>query len=63
MTNNHLNMFVVNLYALQTVNILNFSDQIVSQILHALQSKDVMRTRFTVSNYLPLCDLLTLKNI
>ena len=41
--NDNLNMLVVNLNALQTVNVLNFLNQIFSQFLNAQDTQNVMR--------------------
>src|SRR5574343_821186 len=56
LTNDHLNVFIVNLNALETVDVLYFIGDIARQRLHALQAKNIVRIR------LPFNDFFTLVN-
>ena len=42
LTNNHFDVLVVDLHALQTVNVLHFVDDVGRQLLDALQAQDVV---------------------
>ena len=50
LANDYLDVLVVDLHALQAIDILNLPDQVISQVLDTLQAQDVMRIRFTVSD-------------
>src|SRR5581483_1291791 len=63
LANDHLDVLVVDLHALQTVNVLDLANQVVRQRRHTLQSQNVMRVRLTVRNHLTALDGLTLEHV
>src|SRR5690606_5466688 len=54
LTDDHFNVLVVDLHALQTINVLHFVDDVGGQLLDALQTQDVVRIRRTVDNHFAL---------
>ena len=52
-------MFVIDLDALQTINVLHLIGNVDSKRLRPLQTKDVMRIRRAIDNHLTLVDDLT----
>ena len=52
-------MLVINLHTLQTVNVLNFVDDITSQRLDTQQSQNILRISRTVNNHFTFIDNLT----
>ncbi len=58
-----LDVLVVDLHALQAIDVLNLPDQIVGQALDALQAQDVVRIRLTVGDDLAALDRLALEHV
>ena len=56
----HLDMLVVDRHALEPVDLLDLVDQIVGQLLDALDGQDVVRRRMTVEQELALLDAIAL---
>ena len=56
-------MLVVNLHALQTVDVLDLANQVISQFFGSAQAQDVMRIELAVSDNFATNDLLTLKHV
>src|SRR5690606_25012824 len=54
LTDDHFNVLVVDLHALQTVNVLHFVDDVGGQLLDTLETQDVVRIRRTVDNHFAL---------
>src|SRR3990170_8086598 len=54
-------MFVINLHTLETVNFLDFINDVVCQGMHAHQTQDIMRGRCTINNTLTPFDMLAFK--
>jgi hypothetical protein len=52
LTNDHLDVLVVDRHALQSVNFLDFVDQEVGQLLDAQDAQDVVRIRIAVDDVL-----------
>ena len=50
LANDHLDVLVVDLHALQAVDVLDLADQVVRQRLDALQAQDVVRVRLAVGD-------------
>src|SRR5262249_49096778 len=59
----HLDVLVVDLHALQTVDVLDLTHEVVRQLLDALQPQDVVRVRFAIRDYLTALDRLTLEHV
>ncbi len=55
-------MLVIDLYALQTVDVLNFIDDILRQRIHTLQTQNIVRIGRPISYYFPFLDMLTLEH-
>src|SRR5690606_33996877 len=62
LTNNRLNVLIVNFYALQTVNVLDFVGNVTSQRLNTLQTQNVVRVAWTVRYNFTLGNHLTFKH-
>src|SRR5690554_118531 len=58
LTNNHFDVLVVDLYALQTIHVLHFIDDIAGQTLDTLQTQDVVRVGGAVDDHLALVHYL-----
>jgi hypothetical protein len=54
--NDHLDVLVVDLHALQAVDILDLVDQVFARSVNALQAQDVVRIQFAVGDDLALLD-------
>ena len=55
-------MLIVNLNTLQTVNVLNFLDQIFSQLLNAQNAQNIMRSRCTFNQHIAFLDNIAVLN-
>ena len=62
LTDDHFNVLVVDLDALQTIDVLNFVRDVASQGLDTLQTQDIVRIRFAFDNLFALIDDLTIMN-
>ena len=60
LTNDHFNVLVVDLHALQTVHVLHFVHDVARQRLDTLQTQDVVRIGRTVDDHFALVDDLTI---
>ena len=60
LTNDHLDVLVVDHNALQTVDFLDFVDEVGSECLHALDRQDVVRCRVTVEDVVTLFDIVAI---
>ena len=60
--NNNFDMLVVNLNTLQTVNVLNFLNQIFSKFLNAENSQNIMRSRCSFYQRVTLLDDIPILN-
>ena len=58
LANDHLDVLVVDLHALQTVHVLHFVDDVARQRLDAQQAQDVLRIGRAVDDHLALVDHL-----
>ena len=54
----HFDMLVVDLHALQAIDVLNFLDQIGREFLHPLDAQDVMRRRIAFDDVIALLDII-----
>jgi hypothetical protein len=63
LANDHLDVLVVDLHALQAVDVLDLAHQVVRQRLDALQAQDVVRVRLAVGDHLAALDLLALEHV
>ena len=59
----HLDMLVVDLYALQTINVLDFLNQVSSQCLDTQQTQDVLGIWLAIGDYFATLNLLTFEHI
>src|SRR5205823_3738723 len=48
LTNNHLNVFVVNVNSLQTIDLLNFVYQVFLQAIHSQHAKNIVWIQWTI---------------
>ena len=62
LANDHLDVLVVDLHALQAVDVLDLAHQVVRQRLDALQAQDVVRVRLAVRDRLAALDVLALEH-
>src|SRR3546814_15667531 len=62
LTDNHFNVLVVDLHALQTIHVLDFINHITGKTLDALQAQDVMRIGWAVHNHFALVHHLTVRS-
>ena len=62
LTHDHFDMLIVDLNALQTINILHFVDHVVSQRFDPHNREDVMRRRVAVHDVVALLDKVTFRN-
>ena len=62
LTNNHFDVLVVDLHALQTVHVLNFVDDVASELFDTEQTQDVVRIHRTVDHLFALLHDLTVVN-
>ena len=60
LTHNYFNMFVVYEHALQTINFLNFIDEIGCKFFNALDGKNIMWGRIAVDDIIALFDNVTI---
>ncbi len=58
LAHDHFDVLVVDLHALQTVNILHFVDDVAGQSLDTLQAQDIVRIRFAFDDLFTLVDHL-----
>src|SRR6185437_12682628 len=63
LADDHLDVLVVDLHALQAVDVLDLAHEVVSQRLDALQAQDVVRVRLAVGDHLAALDRLTLEHV
>src|SRR5690606_23132635 len=63
LADDHLNVLVVDLDALQAVNVLDLANEIVGQGLDALQAQDVVRVRLAVGDDFASHHLLALEDV
>ena len=56
----HFDMLVVDLHALQTIDVLDFLDEIGRQFLHALDAQDVMRRGIAFDDVVALLHIIAL---
>ena len=63
LANDHLDVLVIDLHALQAVDVLDLANQVISQVLNTLQAQDVVRVRLAVSDDFTPCNLLTLEHV
>src|SRR5690606_14564996 len=54
LANDHLDVLVVDLHTLQTIHVLHFADDVVGQLLDALQTQDIVRIGRTVDDHFAL---------
>ena len=59
LTNDHFNVLVIDLHALQTINVLHFVDDVASELFNAEETEDVMRINRTVDDFFTLLNDLT----
>src|SRR6202022_2182513 len=59
----HFNVLVVDLHALQTIDVLNLANEIVRQRLNSLQTQDVMRVRLAVGDDFATFDGFTFEHV
>src|SRR3546814_4484685 len=52
LANNHFDVLVVDLHALQTIDVLDFVDDVGRQLLDALQAQDIVRIGRAVDDHL-----------
>src|SRR5690606_3262831 len=62
LTHDYFDVLVVDAYALQTVNVLHFVDDVLRQRFHALEAEDVVRAGRTVRYHLAFLDELTFEH-
>ena len=62
LANDHFDVLVVDLHALQAVDVLDFADQVVRQRLDTLQAQDVVRVRLAVRDRLAALDVLAFEH-
>ena len=62
LANDHLDVLVVDLHALQAVHVLDFLDQVGGQRLDAEQAQDVLRIRLAVHHGLALLHVLAFEH-
>src|SRR5207253_6111553 len=63
LADDHLDVLVVDLHALQTVDVLNLAHQIVRERLDTLQPQDIVRVRLAVGDHFALLDRLTFEDV
>ena len=56
LADDHFDVLVVDLHALQPIDVLDFLDEIGRQFLHALDAQDVMRRRIAFDDVIALLD-------
>ena len=62
LTNNHFNVLVVDLHTLQTVNVLDFVDNVTRKLFNTEQSQNVVRINGTIHHFFTLLHDLTVMN-
>src|SRR6185437_2526720 len=63
LTDDHLDVLVVDLHTLQAIDVLDLAHEIVRQRLDALQTQDVVRVRLAVGDHFTTLDGLTLEDV
>src|SRR5882672_10740198 len=63
LADDHLDVLVIDLHALQPVNVLDLAHQVVGERLDALQAQDVVRIGLTIGDDLAALDLLALEHV
>ena len=62
LANDHLDVLVIDLHALQSVNLLDLVDDVLGQGRNTLEAQDVMGTQGTLGHHFTLLHLLTLED-
>src|SRR6185503_3272087 len=63
LSNDDLDVLVVDLHALQAIDVLDLADEVVGQLLDALQPQDVVRVRLAVGDDLAAQHLFALEDV
>jgi hypothetical protein len=63
LADDHLDVLVVDLHALQAIDVLDLAHEVVGERLDALQAQDVVRVRLAVGDDLAARDLLALEDV
>src|SRR6185503_10984475 len=63
LANDHLDVLVVDLHALQPVHVLDLAHQVVGQRLDALQTQDVVRVRLAVRDHFAALHVLAFEDV
>src|SRR5258708_2928521 len=63
LADDHLDVLVIDLHALQPINVLDFAYQVVGERLHTLQAQDVVRIGLAIGDDFATLDLLALEDV